>query len=147
MLKLIGQLQAPTSLSPIKYMIVYLVTLRRCILFLIELLVNFTHFILRKAEDDFEWCMYVRGRRMVVAYLRHSNQVTEEQCWPPQSEWTKWELVAPQILRKPCEYPLHTRDTSRTQWIDTSSVHSGIRIPAVLTVTRNLCPLGGRKST
>jgi hypothetical protein len=53
MLMFIGQLQVSTSLSPIKSMFVCLFDYFAMLyLVLVELLVNFTHFKLPKADDD-----------------------------------------------------------------------------------------------
>jgi hypothetical protein len=51
--------------------------------------------------------IYLRGCRMVVACLRHSNQVTEGQRWKHQPEWPRLELETSRILSKPCECSAH----------------------------------------
>lgn len=89
-------------------------------------------------ERGWLWMIYLRGRRMIMAYLRHSNQVTGTTLNTSMRMSNIRTRDVTGIKANPVS-TWHPFDTSQAQWIDTSSVHSRVRTPAALTVTRSLC--------
>jgi hypothetical protein len=112
MLRLIAQFQAPNSLPPIEYMFIWLFVrlLYDAVFYSWSRHLSTSH--ISRCRRGWFWMIYLRGCRMVVAYLRHSNRVTEEQQWTPQSGYPGVEVGTSRVLSKLCEYSAAIRHQS-----------------------------------
>jgi hypothetical protein len=98
------------------------------------LVVNFAHFTIPGGGGWF-WIVYLRGRRMVVAYLRQSNRVTEEQRWKPESDWqliaiavlTGWQDL--HELNRPRQHPTHLLAALPRMWPLTGTARENVADP------------------